>query len=90
LKEDDVYCPICKKSFSHFKSINIPPKSPHFGELACFGCGQSIRLRILYLYLQNNLFKTNKNMNVLHFAPEKSLYDEFKKIDIKKYDLSCY
>lgn len=72
-------CPICKNKMSNFSTHKFPKGNP-LKDMICFYCGSMVRHRAIYLYLnKNNIFKTTKNIKILHFAPEWYFYNKFKK-----------
>lgn len=78
-KGDAVVCPICKSSFKAFGKFG----RPHWKSTRCHECHSIERHRLLYFYLKNkmNLFNTSEKIKLLHFAPEKSFYGLFSKLD---------
>ncbi|MDR0911694.1 MAG: class I SAM-dependent methyltransferase [Methanobrevibacter sp.] len=77
-------CLICGVELSNFYKLPFNEDDPRFGELECPYCGTSSRIATLYSYLKhldifnNENFSKENNFKVLHFAPEKHFYDEFK------------
>lgn len=68
------HCPFCGK-FSYFVDFGNPPRRNVF----CLNCESLERHRFLY-YVYNFLFLgNNKNIDLLHMAPEKCLYNLFLK-----------
>lgn len=68
------YCPICE----NFTNIFLP-----FGEhprpnALCPKCKSLERHRLIYLYFKNETKIFKNKMSLLHFAPEKILFDIFK------------
>ena len=97
------HCPICKKSFRKFLSygLNIPvlkEKKVIGGgyyslNRLCPFCYTDERRRLLYLFLKNrtNIFTTNKQIKLLHIAPEQSLRTLItKNPNIKYFDVDLY
>lgn len=77
------YCVCCNKSSRKFK-----PKGNIKRENAeCPYCQSLERVRLLDYYLQNetNLYE-RRGLKLLHFAPEKCLFDKFNKLDIEYVD----
>lgn len=77
------YCNCCGKSFRKFLSKgNIKRLNAE-----CPSCHSLERVRLLDYYLDRelNIYKT-KGIKVLHFAPEKCLFDKFNKLDIDYID----
>lgn len=77
------YCNCCNKSFRKF----LPKGHIKRENSKCPYCGSLERTRLLLLYLQNetNLFK-EKKLKLLHFAPEKALFNIVKKLDVEYVD----
>ncbi len=77
------YCTCCNKSFRKFK-----PKGNIKRENAeCPYCQSLERVRLLDYYLQNEIhLYERKGLKLLHFAPEKCLFDKFNKLDIEYID----
>jgi len=71
------YCPICRSNLSIFLPAGITPRS----EALCPVCGSLERHRLLWLYFEKhtNLF-TQKELLMLHIAPEQCLERKFRKI----------
>lgn len=78
---DDVFCPICKSSFTVFGPFGLDKRK----NARCYHCGSLERHRLVYLYLKDkfNLFhaSSKKKVRLLHFAPEKMFYDIFSESD---------
>lgn len=56
-------------------------------KVQCAGCGSLERTRLLWMYIER--LKLDKTANVLHFAPEKGLYDVLSKhLDKKNYTVA--
>jgi SAM-dependent methyltransferase len=77
------YCNCCNKSFRKF----LPKGNVKRENAQCPYCGSLERTRLLLLYLQNEtgLFE-KKALKLLHFAPERALFNIFKKLDIEYVD----
>jgi SAM-dependent methyltransferase len=71
-------CPICKNKLSSFSTHKFPKGNP-LKDMICFYCGSMVRHRAIYLYLKDkNIFETEKNIKILHFAPEWYFYNIIK------------
>lgn len=72
---DNVNCPLCNSSFNFFASGGMDNRL----NVRCHNCQSLERHRLLYLYMDQklNFFKSSKKIKLLHFAPEKSLYQIF-------------
>ncbi|MDP3312592.1 bifunctional 2-polyprenyl-6-hydroxyphenol methylase/3-demethylubiquinol 3-O-methyltransferase UbiG [Lutibacter sp.] len=71
---DKVYCPICKSKYTIFGPVGIPERE----NARCFKCNSLERHRLVYLFLENNTdIFTEKQLKLLHFAPEKAFYNVF-------------
>lgn len=70
------FCPICGE-LSVFESFGEIPRM----NVKCPNCGSVERHRMLYLLFKQRFYDllTNKNIKLLHFAPEKMFYDLFRK-----------
>jgi SAM-dependent methyltransferase len=77
------YCNCCNKSFRKF----LPKGNIKRYNAECPFCGSLERTRLLLLYLnyETEIFR-KKNLKVLHFAPEYSLFKILKKLDIEYID----
>jgi len=85
---DKVLCPICDSKFKEFAPFGLAPRKNAF----CPACGSLERHRLLWKYLneKTDLFRKDKNIRLLHFAPEKVFYDIFsinQNIDYNPCDL---
>lgn len=77
------YCNCCNKSSRKFKSKgNIKRKNAE-----CPYCHSLERVRLLDYFLERelNIFNS-KGLKILHFAPEKCLFDKFNKLDAYYFD----
>ncbi len=75
------YCPYCN-SYNNFLSIR-PITREH---VLCPNCGSLERHRFLYfLYRKYNLFNPKQKIKILHFAPEKCLYNIFSNNEMIEY-----
>lgn len=79
IRGENVFCPICNSWFKYFASFGKVERK----NARCHNCNSLERHRLLYLYLKNKLqfFNSNKNLKVLHFAPEYSFYKIFTKMN---------
>jgi SAM-dependent methyltransferase len=97
-KGDNVYCVICGQSFKSF----APHGKPESYRLnaRCPNCDSLERHRLFWKYLtEKTNYKQWRNVNVLHFAPEKVLHKIFSSLpnvnyvpcDLspERYDFSC-
>lgn len=84
-----VICPVCKQpsgSFAPYRPSNRP-------NARCVHCGslERHRMQVLYLTEKTDLFAADSPVKLLHFAPEKPLYDiivGYDHIDYTRCDLS--
>ena len=69
---NNVVCPICNSTFREFGTVGLIPRK----NAKCHECGSLERHRLLWLYFneRTDLFKSNKKIRLLHFAPEKVFY----------------
>ena len=85
-KTDDVYyCPICNQ-YGQFLPFGVIPRPA----AKCPHCGSLERHRFLYFIYKKYFLNTNKQIKLLHTAPEKCIYDLIKKnpkIDYTPIDL---
>lgn len=80
LDEKSFYCPLCgRKTLPYSKFIN--------GRYMCSVCGSLERHRILYYIYKREFLDSVKKVHLLHFAPEKSIYNIIKKN--KNIDYQC-
>lgn len=84
-----VTCPVCGHSSRSFAPYH-PTKRKN---ARCIYCNslERHRLQLLYLTEKTNLFTAGTPLRLLHFAPEKTLYDiisRYKHIDYTRCDLS--
>jgi hypothetical protein len=89
IRGDKVFCPLCKSKFSHF----APFGSPERQNARCHNCGSLERHRLLWKYLneKTTLFSSTQKVRLLHFAPEKALYNlltEYSHIEYVPCDIS--
>lgn len=87
-RNNGVECPICNSTFKSFESYGIVKRE----NARCYTCGSLERHRLLWKYFNEELeyFKKGPKGMVLHFAPEKVLYDffdRFKDVDYIPCDL---
>lgn len=68
-------CPICNSNIR----LYLPFGETLRNNAACPVCGSLERHRAFWLYLKGNteLFNLNRNIQLLHFAPEKMFYNVF-------------
>jgi SAM-dependent methyltransferase len=80
---DKVSCPICNSQFKEFAPFGLVSRK----NAVCLNCGSLERHRLLWKYLneKTDLFKTDKKIRLLHFAPEKVFYDIFSMNDNIEY-----
>lgn len=76
---DNVECPICGHSFSHFLDF------AGTRNVWCPRCKSLPRQRLIYLDLKNNTSFFSSNLKVLHFAPELCLSRVIRKHDNIQY-----
>ena len=73
----NVYCNICDKRFRKFKSFGNPVRE----NSRCPNCYSLERHRLLnYYFIENNFSDFLTNKSILHVAPEKFFYDQFKNL----------
>ena len=72
---DSVVCPICNSKFKEFGTFGLVPRK----NARCHKCGSLERHRLLWKYFneKTDLFKLNKKVQLLHFAPERAFYNIF-------------
>jgi SAM-dependent methyltransferase len=76
------YCNCCGKSFRKLLTKGIIQRP----NAECPYCGSLERTRLLHQFLENETTLFTSKLKVLHIAPERCLYDRFKKLDIEYYD----
>lgn len=77
-KGNKVECPVCEKHFSKFLSYGSD--IAHRENVLCPFDLTLERHRLMWLYLKDHSnFFTQKELNVLHIAPEQCFYHRFKK-----------
>lgn len=82
LRGNKYYCNYCEKGFRKFLSKgNIQRENA-----MCPNCMSLERTRLLLEYLKNETSIFSKNLNVLHFAPERCLFNLLKKQNINYVD----
>jgi SAM-dependent methyltransferase len=76
-RDDNVLCPLCNSKFKEF----APYGSIKRINARCIFCGSLERHRLLWKYLNDktDIFTGNAKKRVLHFAPEKGLFDMLTK-----------
>lgn len=74
-KGDRVICSICGSLFKEFMPAGIQRRP----NARCLTCGSMERHRLIWKYLneKTDLFQEDTPKKILHFAPEKGLYDKF-------------
>ena len=76
-KGDNVYCPVCDRSFRKFLSYGS--KVAHRENVLCPYDLTLERHRLMWYYLQNHSdFFTKKELKLLHIAPEQCFHKKFK------------
>lgn len=65
------YCPVCNREIDAFEAFNGRPAA------RCPFCKSLERHRLLWLYLNNETRYMEQKTTLLHFAPEKMLYNLF-------------
>lgn len=70
-------CPICSSELQVFLPVGHPIRE----NALCPICGSFERDRASYLFLKEETDVFNKNVKILHFAPEKTLAKLFKEMD---------
>ena len=76
-KGDNVYCPVCDRSFRKFLSYGS--KVVHRENVLCPYDLTLERHRLMWYYLQNHSdFFTKKELKLLHIAPEQCFHKKFK------------
>jgi SAM-dependent methyltransferase len=81
LSGNDVECPICGKKFKKFLPAGVKKRS----NAVCPGCDSFERHRLLWLYMINKMNFSDKEIRLLHFAPEDCLKEKFSKLNNIKY-----
>lgn len=76
--QDLLFCPCCKKYSKKFLEYGLVPRK----NAQCPSCESLERHRLLLLYLKNETSLFKKNIRLLHFAPEQSLYNIFSTLNI--------
>jgi SAM-dependent methyltransferase len=79
---DNFYCNCCEKKFSKF----LPKGNITRQNAKCPYCGSLERTRILLEYLRGETNLFTSKITLLHLAPEYSLFNIFKKLDIEYID----
>ena len=83
-KGDKYNCPICDSDYIRFADFNSKKNR------MCPNCFSLERHRLLYLYLKNETQLFTNKYDILHFAPEKCLYEVLlknKNLDYQTADL---
>lgn len=81
-KGNKVECPVCEKTFSRFLPYGYHEVR---NNVLCPACFSLERHRLIWIYLRNKTDLFNKNLVVLHIAPEQCFYNKFKKLKNLKY-----
>ncbi len=68
----EFHCPCCDRGLRTFVSSIAGPRT------GCPACGSLQRQRLLMLYLSERTDVLTAPLRMLHFAPEKCLYDRFR------------
>ncbi len=68
-KGNKLSCNCCERSFNQFKPFGAPPRK----NALCPYCLSLERTRVLKFYLEKEIFSKYNELDVLHFAPERSL-----------------
>ena len=71
-----VQCPVCNGRFRKFLSYGIKSRK----NALCPKCLSLERHRLLWLFLKNKTGFFEKNIKLLHIAPEQCFYKKFKKL----------
>ncbi len=82
--KESFYCPFCKRMVISSKF------SQKWGSGICALCSSRGRHRALYHIYSEYFLNTKKNIKLLHFAPEISIYREIKKNNNIKYSCCDY
>jgi SAM-dependent methyltransferase len=69
---NQVQCPICNHTYSKFLAFRTRKNA------LCPNCRSLERHRLIYVYLKNNTSFFSSSIKVLHFAPERCLYDSIR------------
>jgi len=74
-----VICPICKSEYRVFQTFGLERRK----NAKCHQCDSLERHRLMYKYLEDKLglFDSSKKIKLLHFAPEKMLYNLFSGLE---------
>ena len=80
---NSVECPVCGSVFRIFMAAGNPSRE----NAKCPRCESAERGRLMWLYLTKttHLFEHQSAIRLLHFAPEKCLYDKFSRISHLEY-----
>ncbi len=82
LRGNTYYCNYCEKGFRKF----LPKGNIQRKNAMCPNCMSLERTRLLLEYLRNETDIFKKNLRVLHFAPERCLFNVLKKENINYID----
>ncbi|MGP8022596.1 MAG: hypothetical protein ACLPHE_00990, partial [Methanobacterium sp.] len=69
------FCPICNSEILAFLPFGVNPRVRR--NALCPNCGSLERHRASYLFLKENTNIFEENIKMLHFAPEKILFEIF-------------
>jgi SAM-dependent methyltransferase len=86
---DSVQCPICESEYRAFAPFGKPQRS----NAQCLTCGSLERHRLLYLFLRDRLgifLPGQPSLALLHFAPEKVLFNKFSALPHVRYTACDY
>ena len=81
LTGNNVECPICGKTFKKFLPAGLEKRD----NAVCPGCDSFERHRLLWLYMKDKINSSDKEIRLLHFAPEQSLKGKFSKLNNVRY-----
>ena len=83
-KGNNVHCPCCNHSFDKFLPFGLGWKKRE--NAACPSCNSLERTRLTWLYLLNEVkIDSMRNANILHFAPERYIALNLKKMSALNY-----
>jgi SAM-dependent methyltransferase len=77
-----VECPVCEKSYSTFLPYGYHNVR---ASVLCPGCFSLERHRLIWLFLKNKTRFFEKELDLLHIAPEQCFYKKFKKLKNLRY-----
>ncbi|WP_420321736.1 class I SAM-dependent methyltransferase [Flagellimonas sp.] len=70
-KGDKVYCCVCESKFRKFKTFGWKKKK----KPRCYKCRSFARHRLIWKYLNDNFEIQKEGFKILHFAPEKKIFE---------------